>query len=90
MTNMSFDLYFCMSAEYICVTYCMSNVDIAGFCACRSCTSLCFETTYFGGILQCLNTSSVLVQSLDCDLEVPSSNPIHVCDGFLVILSGFV
>ena len=49
-----------------------------------------FETTYFGGILQCLNTSSVLVQSLDCDLEVPSSNPIHVCDGFLVILSGFV
>ena len=67
----------------------MSEMDIAGFCACLCCTSLCFQTTYFGGILQCLDTSSVLVQSLDCDLEVPSSNPIHVCDCFLLILSRF-
>ena len=63
MTNMSCKLYFCMSADHIFVTYCMSNMDIAGFCACLCCTSLCFETTYFGGILQYLYTCSALVQS---------------------------
>ena len=63
MTNMSCKLYFCMSADHIFVTYCMSNMDIAGFCACLCCTSLCFETTYFGGIWQYLPTCSALVQS---------------------------
>ena len=78
MTNMSYSLYYCMSDWYIFVTYCMSEMDIAGFCACLCCTSLCFQTTYFGGMWQCLNTCSVLVQSATSWSESPEIES-HTC-----------
>ena len=80
MTNMGYRLQYCMSAWYIFVTNCMSDMDIAGFCACLRCTSLCFQTTYFRGLLQCSTPVVYWLIPLHRDLEVPSSIPIHVCD----------
>ena len=82
MTNMSYSLHYCMSAWYIFVTNCMSELDIAGFCACLCCTSLCFQTTYFRGLLQCWTPVVYWFSPLHRELEVPRSISIHVCEFF--------
>ena len=82
MTNMSCKLYFCMSADHIFVSYCMSNMDIVGFvhvCVAHPCVLRLHI------LVESYNICTPVVHwfsPLHCDLEVPRSNPTHVCDGF--------